>query len=57
MNQSVEVCIRITRIHGPSWNIIHSQTLVLSDSFWLFFNTNDTGYFENEIKIGIYEWE
>ena len=38
---------------GPSWNIIRSQTLDLSDSSCLFFNTNGTGYwnFENEIKV------
>ena len=54
-NQSAEVCIRITRTHWPSWNIVHSQTVDLSDSFWLLFNTKDAGYwhFENEIHMGI----
>ena len=32
---SVWVLWRTNQTHGPSWNIIHSQMLDLSDSFWL----------------------
>ena len=38
----------VTRPRGPSWNIVRSQTVDLSDSFLLYFNTTGIGYWNFE---------